>query len=313
MKKLSLIVPCYNESAVLRAFYEETTGVLNRLDGFEWELIFADDGSTDDTIRIIAFFAKNDARVKYVSFSRNFGKEAAMLAGLKGATGDYVGFIDADLQHSPELIPEMLAAVDGEGFDVAACRRADRTGEKGMKSALSAGFYKVANKISDTYIDEGAQDYRIFNRKVADAILAMPEHNRFTKGIFPWVGFNTKWFVHENRERVAGTSKWSLLKLVKYAFDGILGYTDAPLKLPLVFGVGFTVLSVIYLIITLVLNAVKANFGFTSCFIIFLIMFIGGLLLLSVGIAGEYIARIYAESKARPQYLIKYTNIDSLI
>ncbi len=313
MKKLSLIVPCYNESAVLRAFYEETTGVLNRLDGFEWELIFADDGSTDDTIRIIAFFAKNDARVKYVSFSRNFGKEAAMLAGLKGATGDYVGFIDADLQHSPELIPEMLAAVDSEGFDVAACRRADRTGEKGMKSALSAGFYKVANKISDTYIDEGAQDYRIFNRKVADAILAMPEHNRFTKGIFPWVGFNTKWFVHENRERVAGTSKWSLLKLVKYAFDGILGYTDAPLKLPLVFGVGFTVLSVIYLIVTLVLNAVKANFGFTSCFIIFLIMFIGGLLLLSVGIAGEYIARIYAESKARPQYLIKYTNIDSLI
>ena len=313
MKKLSMIVPCYNESAVLRAFYSETTGVLNNLDGFEWELIFADDGSSDDTIRIIASLARTDAHVKYVSFSRNFGKESAMLAGLRGATGDYVGFIDADLQHSPDMIPDMLNAVAVDGFDVAACRRVDRAGENGLKSALSAGFYKIVNKISDTYIDDGAQDYRIFNRKVADAILAMPEHNRFTKGIFPWVGFNTKWFPHENRERAAGTSKWSLFKLVRYAFDGILGYTDAPLKVPLFLGAGLTALSVIYLITTVIIDAVKANFGFTNCFIIFLIMFIGGLLLLSVGIVGEYIARIYAESKDRPQYLIKYTNIDSLI
>ena len=310
MKKLSLIVPCYNESAVLGEFYKETSGVLRALDGFDYEFVFADDGSTDDTIRIIASFAQNDERVKYVSFSRNFGKEAAMLAGLRGASGDYFCFIDADLQHSPSLIPDMLKAVDREGFDVAACRRVDRAGEKGLKSFLSDAFYKIVNRISETRIDDGAQDFRVFNKKVAGAMLSMPEHNRFTKGIFSWVGYNTKWFPHENRERAAGESKWSLTKLIKYAIDGIIGYTNIPLKLPLYTGAGLSVIAVIYLIITIIMNAVKPGFSFTHAFIIFLLMFLGGFILLSVGILGEYIARIYTESKDRPQYLVRYTNID---
>ena len=310
MKKLSLIVPCYNESAVLGEFYKETSGVLRALDGFDYEFVFADDGSTDDTIRIIASFAQNDERVKYVSFSRNFGKEAAMLAGLRGASGDYFCFIDADLQHSPSLIPDMLKAVDSEGFDVAACRRVDRAGEKGLKSFLSDAFYKIVNRISETRIDDGAQDFRVFNKKVAGAMLSMPEHNRFTKGIFSWVGYNTKWFPHENRERAAGESKWSLTKLIKYAIDGIIGYTNIPLKLPLYTGAGLSAIAVIYLIITIIMNAVKPGFSFTHAFIIFLLMFLGGFILLSVGILGEYIARIYTESKDRPQYLVRYTNID---
>ena len=309
MKKLSLIVPCYNESAVLGEFYKETSAVLRGLDGFDYEFVFADDGSTDDTIRIIVSLAQSDERVKYVSFSRNFGKEAAMLAGLRGATGDYLCFIDADLQHSPDLIPDMLAAVDREGFDIAACRRVDRAGDKDLKSVLSKGFYKIVNAISETRIDDGAQDFRVFNRKVAAAMLSMPEHNRFTKGIFSWVGFNTKWFPHEDRARAAGETKWSLKKLIRYAIDGIIAYTSTPLKFPLYAGTGLSVISVIYLIISIIMNAVKPGFSFTHAFIIFIVMFVGGLLMLSVGIVGEYVARIYSESKDRPQYLVRYTNI----
>ena len=309
MKKLSLIVPCYNESAVLGEFYKETSAVLRGLDGFDYEFVFADDGSTDDTIRIIVSLAQSDERVKYVSFSRNFGKEAAMLAGLRGATGDYLCFIDADLQHSPDLIPDMLAAVDREGFDIAACRRVDRAGDRDLKSVLSKGFYKIVNAISETRIDDGAQDFRVFNRKVAAAMLSMPEHNRFTKGIFSWVGFNTKWFPHEDRARAAGETKWSLKKLIRYAIDGIIAYTSTPLKFPLYAGAGLSVISVIYLIISIIMNAVKPGFSFTHAFIIFIVMFVGGLVMLSVGIVGEYVARIYSESKDRPQYLVRYTNI----
>lgn len=309
MKKLSLIVPCYNESAVLGEFYKETGAVLRGLDGFDYEFVFADDGSTDDTIRIIVSLAQSDDKVKYVSFSRNFGKEAAMLAGLRGATGDYLCFIDADLQHSPDLIPDMLAAVDREGFDIAACRRVDRAGDRDLKSVLSKGFYKIVNAISETRIDDGAQDFRVFNRKVAAAMLSMPEHNRFTKGIFSWVGFNTKWFPHEDRARAAGETKWSLKKLIRYAIDGIIGYTSTPLKFPLYAGAGLSVISVIYLIISIIMNAVKPGFSFTHAFIIFIVMFVGGLVMLSVGIVGEYVARIYSESKDRPQYLVRYTNI----
>lgn len=309
MKKLSLIVPCYNESAVLGEFYKETSAVLRGLDGFDYEFVFADDGSTDDTIRIIVSLAQSDDRVKYVSFSRNFGKEAAMLAGLRGATGDYLCFIDADLQHSPDLIPDMLAAVDREGFDIAACRRVDRAGDRDLKSVLSKGFYKIVNAISETRIDDGAQDFRVFNRKVAAAMLSMPEHNRFTKGIFSWVGFNTKWFPHEDRARAAGETKWSLKKLIRYAIDGIIGYTNTPLKFPLYAGAGLSAISFVYLIISIIMNAVKPGFSFTHAFIIFIVMFVGGLLMLSVGIVGEYVARIYSESKDRPQYLVRYTNI----
>ena len=213
MKKLSVIVPCYNESEVLPAFYNEITKVFDTLGGYGIELLFVNDGSRDGTQNIIESFAEKDERVKYISFSRNFGKEAAMLAGLENCTGDYAGFIDADLQHSPDLIPEMLKAVDEEGYDVAACRRVDRDGEAKLKSFLSGAFYKVVNLITETYIDDGAQDYRIMNRKVIESILSIQENVRFTKGIFSWVGFNVKWFPHSNRERAAGETKWSLVKL----------------------------------------------------------------------------------------------------
>lgn len=312
MKKLSVIVPCYNESEVLPAFYKEITRVAAECKNYEFELLFVNDGSKDGTLGIIEGFAKSDNRVKYISFSRNFGKEAAMLAGLEHASGDFVGFIDADLQHSPDLIPEMLGAVDGEGYDVAACRRVDREGESKFKSFLSASFYKIVNKISETYIDEGAQDYRIMTRQVADSILAMRENTRFTKGIFSWVGFNTKWFEHENRERAAGTTKWSVTKLFKYALDGIIGYTSSPLKIPLYTGVLSLIAGLIYLIYLIVKLIARGHTFSLATHVIFLsVLFLGGLILLSIGIAGEYSARIYTEVKDRPKYLIAKTNCEN--
>lgn len=309
MKKLSVIVPCYNEEAVLPAFYDEITKVADGCANYEFELLFVNDGSSDNTQNIIEEFAKKDRRVKFISFSRNFGKEAAMLAGLENCAGDFAGFIDADLQHSPDLIPEMLKAVDEEGYDVAACRRVDRKGEQKFKSLLSASFYKVVNKISETYIDDGAQDYRIMNRNVVDSILAMKENIRFTKGIFSWVGFNTKWFPHENRERAAGDTKWSVAKLFKYAMDGIIGYTSSPLRIPLYLGIILMILSVIYAVAVVIRLCFSGHvFSLTSAAILFGVLFVGGLILLSIGIAGEYLARIYTEVKDRPKYLIAKTN-----
>ncbi len=309
MKKLSVIVPCYNEEAVLPAFYSEITKVADGCANYEFELLFVNDGSCDNTQNIVEELAKKDSRVKFISFSRNFGKEAAMLAGLENCTGDFAGFIDADLQHSPELIPEMLKAVDEEGYDVAACRRVDRKGEQKFKSVLSASFYKVVNKISETYIDDGAQDYRIMNRNVVDSILAMKENIRFTKGIFSWVGFNTKWFPHENRERAAGDTKWSITKLFKYAMDGIIGYTSSPLRIPLYLGIITMILSAIYAFAVIIRLCVSGHvFSLTSAAILFGVLFVGGLILLSIGIAGEYLARIYTEVKDRPKYLIAKTN-----
>lgn len=309
MKKLTLIVPCYNEEDVLNAFYDEITKVASQCVKYEFELLFVNDGSRDNTQNIIEAFAKKDKRVRFISFSRNFGKEAAMLAGLENSTGDYVGFIDADLQHSPDLIPDMLKAVDEEGYDVAACRRVDRKGEKKFKSMLSGAFYKVVNKISETYIDDGAQDYRIMNRNVVNAILSMQENIRFTKGIFSWVGFNTKWFPHENRERAAGDTKWSITKLFKYAMDGIIGYTSSPLRIPLYLGIIFILLSVLCAVgIIIKLCVVGHTFSLTLTAVLFASLFIGGLILLSIGIVGEYLARIYTEVKDRPKYLIAKTN-----
>lgn len=311
MKKMSVIVPCYNEKAVLPAFYDEITKVAEVCSNYEFEFLFVNDGSKDETQNIVESFAKKDERVKYISFSRNFGKEAGMLAGLEHCTGDFACFIDADLQHSPELIPEMLKAVDEEGYDVAACRRVDRKGEQKLKSMLSGAFYKIVNKISETYIDDGAQDYRVMNRKVIDSILAMKENIRFTKGIFSWVGFNVKWFPHENRERAAGDTKWSVTKLFKYAMDGIIGYTSSPLRIPLYLGILMIIFSGIYAIGVLIhLITVGYVFSLTLRAIMFGILFVGGLILISIGIAGEYLARIYTEVKDRPKYLIAKTNCD---
>ncbi len=309
MNTLEFIVPCYNESEALPAFYEAVSKVFANLSGVAASLIFVDDGSRDSTLEAIKSIAEKDSSVKYISFSRNFGKEAAMLAGLKMSRADFVGIIDADLQHSPELIPEMLKAVADEGYDIAAARRVDRSGEAKLKSAFSRAFYKLINRISDAQIEEGAQDFRIMNRKVVNAIISMPEYNRFSKGIFSWVGFKTKWFEHENQKRVAGTTKWSFWKLFTYAVDGIIGFSTAPLKLSLIVGTFTSLIGFLYALYTIVKTLIfgpDVN-GYPS--LICAILIIGGLVLISLGITGEYIARMYMEVKNRPDYIINETNI----
>lgn len=311
MKSLSLIVPCYNEAAVLPLFYKETTAVVNRLqDAFDIEFVLVDDGSADETLKVIKGLAEQDARIKYISFSRNFGKEAAMLAGMEYAVhADYIGIIDADLQHSPDLIPVMLKAVHVDGYDVAAAKRDDREGEAKLKSALSDSFYKVINKVSETKVSDSAQDFRIMKQKVVQAIIAMPESIRFSKGIFSWVGFNVLWIGHENRERAAGETKWSIRKLAKYAIDGILGFTNSPLRISLLVAVIFGIVSLADLIFGIVKCCAVDGYYPAIPFILAAMFFIGAVILLAIGIAGEYLGRVYTEVKGRPKYIVSQSNI----
>ena len=309
MKRIEMIVPCFNEGDVLELFYKEVTPVMQSLKGFDYSFIFVNDGSRDNTLELIKAFAEKDSHVKYISFSRNFGKESAMLAGLRNSTADLVGILDADLQHSPSLIPEMVKAVTEEGYDIAAAKRSDRKGESGFKSLLSGAFYKVANKLTEVEIDPGAQDFRIMKRKVVLSIVSMAEHNRFTKGIFSFVGFNTKWFAHENRERAAGETKWSIVKLFKYALDGILGFSNAPLKLSFWSGALSFAFGVLYGLVFVIRRIIEHERFISVNLIIALICAVGGLILICLGIIGEYLARIYTEVKNRPMYIIDETNI----
>ena len=310
MKTVSLIIPCYNEADVLEMLRTELCRVCDPLKQFEFEFVFVNDGSKDATLDIIKRFAQADKRCRFISFSRNFGKEAAMLAGMQYAVhADYIGIIDADLQHSPDLIPEMLEACENEGYDVAAARRSDREGEEALKSALSGAFYKVINKVSEININDSAQDFRIMKQKVVQSILSMPERIRFSKGIFTWVGFNTKWFSHENRERAAGETKWSIRKLAKYALDGILGYTNSPLRIALWLGILLCIVGVgvgIYAIVRrFVCDELLMQSFVTLYGVLFLLV---GILLAVIGILGEYLARVYTEVKSRPVYIISETN-----
>lgn len=303
---LSCIVPCYNEEDVLELFYKEIT---QELKDIKYEVIFVDDGSKDCTLEMIMELAEKDRRIKYVSFSRNFGKEAAMLAGLKMCTGEYVAILDADLQHPPRKIKEMIKALD-EGYDVAATRRINRDGESKLKSHLSSKFYKVINRIIDIEIKEGAQDFRVMKRYVVESIINMPEYHRFSKGIFSWVGFKTKWFEQSNVQRPAGESKWSLIKLTRYAIDGIVAFSTVPLKISLIVGCISSTCGFIYALYFIIKTLLLGNDvpGYPSLMSGGLI--IGGLILLSIGILGEYIARIYIEVKNRPVYIIRKTNIE---
>ena len=309
MKTLELIVPCYNEEEALGFFYERIDKVLSELTGYDSSLIFVNDGSSDGTLDEIKSLAEKDERVKYISFSRNFGKESAMLAGLTFSSAEYVGIIDADLQHSPSLIPEMLACLENGEYDVAAARRTDRSGEAKFKSLFSKAFYKLINSMSDVKIAEGAQDFRIMTRKVVEAIVSMREYNRFSKGIFSWVGFKTKWFEHENAERVAGKTKWSFWSLLTYAVDGIINFSTVPLKLSFIIGAAVSFAGLIYALYIIVRTLVSGSDvpGYPSLFSAVLI--IGGLILLSLGVIGEYLARIYTEVKNRPGFLVDETNI----
>ncbi len=310
MNTLALVVPCFNEQDVITMFYDEVTKVTSSISAnYSTEIVFVDDGSSDNTLNLIKELALRDPMVKYISFSRNFGKEAAMLAGMNYAVcADFIGIIDADLQHSPDIIPQMLEYVASGGYDVAAARRSDREGESKFKSFLSESFYKVINKISDTKISESAQDFRIMKNNVVKAILSMPEKIRFSKGIFAWVGFNVKWIEHANRERAAGQTKWSVTKLMKYAVDGILGFTAFPLKLSFFIGALFALCSVVGVVYALIRNLINNDYICSMPLTLAAIFFVGAGICVSLGILGEYTARAYTEVKSRPEYIIAQTN-----
>lgn len=310
MNTLALVVPCFNEQDVITMFYEEVSKIIAQLNGdYSTEIVFVDDGSSDNTLELIKGLALRDPMVKYISFSRNFGKEAAMLAGMNYAVkADFIGIMDADLQHSPDLIPQMLKYVTTGGYDVAAARRSDREGESKFKSFLSESFYKVINKISDTKISDSAQDFRIMKNSVVKAILSMPEKIRFSKGIFSWVGFNVMWIDHANRERAAGQTKWSVTKLMKYAVDGILGFTSFPLKISFFISALFACCSLVGVIYALVRNIINNDYVCTLPLTLAAVFFVGAGICLSLGILGEYVSRAYTEVKNRPEYIVAQTN-----
>jgi glycosyltransferase involved in cell wall biosynthesis len=305
--RLSLVVPCLNEEAAITLFYDETLRVLeDREDIGGFEIIFVDDGSTDGTLAEIKKCAARDRRVRYVSFSRNFGKEAAMLAGLAASRGQFVVTLDADLQDPPALIPEMLEAVSGGEYDCAATRRVTRKGEPPVRSFFARCFYYLMAKITEIEVVDGARDFRLMSRVYVDAILAVDDRNRFSKGIFPWVGFNTKWFEYENIGRSAGATKWSFLKLTVYAFNGIFAFSSKPLAIASVLGILFflAALVVIAVIVIRKLAGYSVNvYGWASS--VCIILFTSGIQLFTVGILGQYIAKTYTEVKRRPHYIIR--------
>lgn len=310
-EKISLVIPCYNEEEVLPYFYEEFNKVASQLADYDMEAIFVDDGSKDRTLDVVKQLAEKDIRVKYISFSRNFGKEAAIYAGFEHANGEYVAMMDADLQDPPSLLPEMLHAVKEEGYDSAATRRVTRKGEPPIRSFFARRFYGLMNKISTTEIMDGARDYRLMSRKFKNAIMQMKEYNRFSKGIFGWVGFKTKWIEFENVERKAGETKWSFWKLLLYSIEGIIGFSTAPLAIASVLGMLFCIVAFIFMIIimvkTLCFGDPVAGWPSMTC----IILLLGGIQLFCMGILGMYLSKTYLEAKNRPIYICGETNIEN--
>ena len=306
---LSIIVPCYNEQEALPLFYREASAVLTQMD-CDYELLLINDGSKDRTLAIMKELAASDPHVFYFSFSRNFGKEAAMYAGFCNARGDYIAVMDADLQDPPSLLPEMVKVLAGGEYDSVATRRSDRAGEPPVRSWFARRFYALINRISDADIVDGARDFRLMTRDMKDAILSMTEYNRFSKGIFGWVGFKTMWLPYENVERVAGETKWSFWKLFKYAIDGIINFSQAPLSIASWFGMLMTAFSFLFLVFIvlrrLIFGDPVAGWASTICVIIF----IGGLQLFCLGIIGQYLAKTYMETKHRPHYIVSDTNAE---
>lgn len=306
---ISLIVPCFNEQEALPVFYEEIKKILKTME-CSHEILFVNDGSKDHTLEIIKELAAGDESVKYLSFSRNFGKEAAMYAGFCNACGDYVAVMDADMQDPPSLLPEMVKILETGEYDSVATCRLNRAGEPLIRSFFARGFYKIINCISEADIVEGARDFRLMKRNMVDAIISMGEYNRFSKGIFGWLGFQTFWLPYDNVERVAGETKWSFWKLFKYAVDGIINFSQAPLSIASWGGVLMTFFSFIMLLVIVIrrlaLGDPVAGWASTICIIIF----IGGIQLFCLGIMGQYIAKIYLETKHRPHYIISETNVN---
>ena len=308
MKTVDIIVPCYNEAEGLDLFYQETEKVVSRIDGYEFSYIFINDGSRDASLSVMRRLAQAHPRVHYISFSRNFGKEAGMYAGLRHSSGDYVIIMDADLQHPPALIPQFTAAIE-EGHECAAACRLNRRGEKGLRSFLSGLFYKFSNSMTDVTLPQNAVDFRMMSRKMVDAICSLSEVERFSKGIFAWVGFDTKWIPYENVERAVGSSKWSFKGLVKYAIDGITAFTVKPLHMIRNMGILLFVVSLIYILVVLIKTLIRGVDvpGYAS--IVCLLLFLGGIIEFSIGIVGEYVSHIYLEAKDRPVYIIQETDL----
>lgn len=305
MKKLSLIVPCYNEEQVINMFYEETMKVLDIIkDKYDYEFVFVDDGSKDKTLNILRELKKNDNKINIISFSRNFGKEAGIYAGLNNVTGDLVVIMDADLQHPPKIILEMLQGIE-EGYDTVTTRRVNRKGEPVIKSVFSRLFYKIMSKIIDFELVQGAQDFRMMKRDVVDAILSLKEYNRFSKGIFSWVGFKVKYIEIENVERVAGTTKWSFKSLVKYALEGIISFSTVPLRISTILGLVISLIAIVSTCVIIIQTLIQGKNvpGYAS--IITAVLFMGGIQLTCLGIIAEYISKMYLEIKDRPKYIVK--------
>jgi len=303
--KLSLVVPAYNEEEALPIFYEEVIKVEKGLSDVELEFLFVDDGSKDNTLGVLRSLHQKDSRVHYVSFSRNFGKEAAIYAGLENATGDYVAILDADLQDPPSLLPEMLRIVTEEDYECVGTRRVDRKGEPPIRSWFARQFYKIMNKISSADIVDGARDFQLMSRKVVNAILSMGEYNRFSKGIYGWVGFKRKWLEYENIERAAGETKWSFWGLFIYALDGIVAFSTAPLVIASVMGMLFCLAAFAFIIFIIIRTLIFGDPtpGWPS--MICILLLVSGVQLLCIGILGQYVAKTYLETKRRPLYLVQ--------
>ena len=313
MKKLSIVVSCFNEEKSIPLFYKEVEN--HREKDFsdvdiEFEYIFINDGSKDKTLDEIKKLHRENQNVRYISFSRNFGKEAAMFAGLEAATGDYITIMDADLQDPPSLLREMFDWVVERGYDCVATRRVNRKGEPPIRSFMARIFYKLINKITDFEMVDGARDYRLMTKQVKDAVISMREYNRFSKGLTSFVGFNTKWLEYENVERVAGETKWSFWKLFKYALEGITAFSTAPLAFSSVLGLFFTVVSAILILFIIIKTLVFGDptSGWPS--MVCIMVFMGGIQLLSLGIIGQYLSKTYLEVKNRPIYFVKETEKD---
>ncbi len=312
MKKISIVVPCYNEAQALPLFYEEIERVREEdftSDAVEFEYLFVDDGSNDDTLKFIKHLSHQDSKVKYITFSRNFGKEAAILAGLKGASGDYIALMDADLQDPPALLHEMYELITKEGYDRVGTRRVTRKGEPPIRSFFARCFYKIINKMSNVQMVDGARDYWLMTRQVNDSIVSMGEYNRYSKGLFAFVGFNTKWLEYENVERVAGETKWSFWKLFKYALEGITAFSTVPLILSSIVGMLFCLVAFIAIIFIIVRTVAFGDptAGWPS--LVCIIVFVSGVQLFSIGIIGQYLAKTYLEVKKRPIYIIKESKL----
>lgn len=309
-EKISIVVPCYNEEEAIPIYYDTMKKIMEQMSYVDFEIIFVNDGSKDKTLQICRKIASNDTRIKYISFSRNFGKEAAMYAGFSKTTGDYIAVMDVDLQDPPELLNEMLKGIKEEGYDCVATRRTTRDGEPVIRSFFAKMFYKIINKMSDVEMVDGARDYRLMTRQMLDAILELNEYNRYSKGLFSFVGFDTKWIEYKNIERSAGKTSWSFFKLFVYALEGITAFSTQPLILSSILGLLFCFLAVIMILFiigkTIIYGDATTGWPSTIC----IVMFVSGIQLFCIGIIGQYLSKVYLEVKKRPIYIIKEDNFE---